>query len=503
MKNATKTFLLLTIVFLISVLFRLPNLNRPLSKHHEFCTALSLRIMQIWNEEGALKNHFCPNLNYANPSDKFIQNHSTGIQDSKGNYYYVSHPPFGYMLPYFLFKIFYLYPDVVPLQTFNLLFHFISAFLVYLIICMILKKNFQDSLVMPAFAGFLVYLFTPATLWFHSNVYMSDIFIQNFWVLSVFIFLKIIFENRITSLKWLACLWLVTFLMIFTSLVGIIYIFTFGLWCVYQQKNSKKYLGVIFTLFFSTISALILTAFLYSNINGIQNFLTELSGRFMTRGGYSSGGDFFITIFDGWMRIFFNYVTGYLPFLILTVVLFFLIYKDGAKLKLIDERQKNFLFITALPLLLFPFILLNYCGHDFAELNASLFFSGSIGCLYNKLHNRRKALKLMFAFSIMFSLVQYYGINRPGDKSWKGDEYVHYKNAGLFIHNNSEQEEVVTLHGEEIIEPQLIFYAHRNVRAVENIDDAKKFLQKTNRPKGIYFEIGNHDSINITRIKME
>jgi hypothetical protein len=59
-----RTFPLLFGIFLLSVVVRLPMLNRPLSKHHEFCTAISLRIMQIWYDNGIEKYGYNPVMTY-------------------------------------------------------------------------------------------------------------------------------------------------------------------------------------------------------------------------------------------------------------------------------------------------------------------------------------------------------------------------------------------------------------------------------------------------------
>ena len=111
------TFPVLLGIFLLSVGVRWPQLNRPLSKHHEFCTALSLRVMQIWYDNGIEKYNFNPVMTYNNPADKYINNNantSGEMMDKDSNYYYVSHPPFAYYFPYFIFKALHIRPDVLP-----------------------------------------------------------------------------------------------------------------------------------------------------------------------------------------------------------------------------------------------------------------------------------------------------------------------------------------------------------------------------------------------------
>ena len=95
-----------------------------MSKHHEFATATALRIIQIWYDNGIEKYNYNPVMNYNTPVDKFINNEANAsgkMLDADGNYYYVSHPPFAYYFPYYVFKAIHVRPDVLPLQIFNML----------------------------------------------------------------------------------------------------------------------------------------------------------------------------------------------------------------------------------------------------------------------------------------------------------------------------------------------------------------------------------------------
>ena len=82
----------LAVIFLVSVLVRLPMLGRPLSVHHEWLTSTSLRHIQIFYENGAAKYHFSPVLNYNLSGDKYIREGYVH-NDSIGNTYYLSFPP--------------------------------------------------------------------------------------------------------------------------------------------------------------------------------------------------------------------------------------------------------------------------------------------------------------------------------------------------------------------------------------------------------------------------
>ena len=140
MKQLKSPITLIFILWLCSVAIRIPQLNRPLSKHHEFITADALRIMEIWNQQGALHFHFNPIMSYAGAENKFINNQTTENYDAEGNSYYLSYPPFAYMLPYFLLGGWIQPPSVLSLQLFNMLLHLIECLLLYKICLLIAKK---------------------------------------------------------------------------------------------------------------------------------------------------------------------------------------------------------------------------------------------------------------------------------------------------------------------------------------------------------------------------
>ena len=64
------TLFLLFLAFGVSVLLRAPMLNRPLSGHHEFCTAFSLIILENWQRDGLLTHSGAPPLTSNAPGDR-------------------------------------------------------------------------------------------------------------------------------------------------------------------------------------------------------------------------------------------------------------------------------------------------------------------------------------------------------------------------------------------------------------------------------------------------
>lgn len=60
------SYCIICLLFILSIVVRLPNLNRPLGNHHEWLTSTVLKHQQIWYENGALKYKFLPIMTYNN-----------------------------------------------------------------------------------------------------------------------------------------------------------------------------------------------------------------------------------------------------------------------------------------------------------------------------------------------------------------------------------------------------------------------------------------------------
>jgi|GEM_PF-5248066 len=61
---------ILLILMIGSVLVRLPSLNRPISKHHEFNTAFFLIPMEMWQHDGILNHGMLPPYTYPGKANR-------------------------------------------------------------------------------------------------------------------------------------------------------------------------------------------------------------------------------------------------------------------------------------------------------------------------------------------------------------------------------------------------------------------------------------------------
>ncbi len=483
-------------IFLLSVAVRVPQLNRPLSKHHEFCTAISLRIMQIWYDNGIEKYNFNPVMTYNNDADKFINNHanqSGKMIDKEGNYYYVSHPPFAYYFPFFIFKLLHIRPDVLPIQIFNLFLHFISGLFVYFTVCLL---SFSRARALPyrsAIVAFTIYIFLPATMWFQGNVYMSDMAVHTLFVIGVYTALKMIIRQKFYSPKYIFFYLLILALMIYTSWLGIFFAFGVLVYSLLHVRSIRGFRVLIWGTIIVTLMMLRVVMYQYSQINGMGAYVQEMLSRYLLRGSVAETeqGLFHFMFSYLWYikTLLYNYLVNY-AVVYLLIGLFLWIAASRSKLKIVfSENGYRFIWLSITPVVLLHVFLLNYSLQDFTTLYASLFFSVLLGILYDKVKKSGaipiQKMRIGIAVVVLLMAIQYWIINFGGilflQTEWKD-----YRASGKVISDESHINEVVFITG-RIAEPQEVFYAGRNIRYANSTEDALKFLRQRRMKSGVIF----------------
>lgn len=480
---------------MISVAIRLPQLNRPLSKHHEFCTAVALRIISAMQENGIQEIKYKPISNFGRPQDKYINNYASAsgkIKDGKGNYYYTSHPPFAYYLPYALFSAIGIKADVLPLQIIHLLINLLSAFTIFLIIRTLFPNS--DSIHFSATIAFALYLFNPATLWFQSNVYMSDMLVQLPFIWAIWICVHILMEEH-ELLKPVLLLFIFCFIMVYTSWLGIFFCVSAVL-LIFRGKFLLS-LALLEILITALILGLGIAFIQYAKIAGLDNLKTELAHRFLDRSSFHGGLDFIMMQ----LTVIKNYVYNYASFYLMLIVGILWAKKNKVSLK-VGVVLKNILAISILPILLLHLFLANYSGHDFTVLYAAAPLSIFAAFLTEKIisFTNKKYVIGFISLILMLNVIQFYVINRPGKKALNGEAYNTFFTKGKSIRKNSSADEVLFAKGFKP-SPQTIWYAHKNIQTVSDENEAFIFLKSTGQNKGIIIEQKN-DTLAFKKINL-
>lgn len=505
------TILLLIGIFLVSVFIRVPNLNRPLSKHHEFVSAVSLRVMSIWEKDGAWKYRLNPVMSYPNEADKYINNwaSTTGeMIDKEGNYYYVSHPPFAYILPYAFFKLLHLKVSVLNLQIFHLLVNFVCGLFIYLIVCLLGEQKPFARIYWSGIVGYLVYLFSAGVLWFQSNTYMSDMLVHLFFVLSVYTMLKLLMRKKFFSPKYLVLYAIFLFLMIYTSWLGLFFAFSVFLYSFIKLRKEKVFIPLNLISLFVSIAALALFIYQYSLIAGLEPLKNQLIHRLGERGSLAENSGILSQLkhlaYLVWLMLK-GYITSYFPLFLLLIGFVYLTI-TRAKLRIVFTKNGyRFLWLSTLPVILLHIFLLNYSGHDFVSLYGSLFLSVLIAILYDKLKKAQTLTNYQLnggiSVLVVLSILSYLYINKPGEYSLKNDYYALSMDLGEQVKAEAKNDQVVFVMGKLSVDPQLIYYAERNILKITSEEEAFSFLNERNLNKGIIFYYEQASDKSFSRIE--
>lgn len=452
-------YLILIIIMLVSVLVRIPNLDRPLSKHHEFCTAVALRVLDVWHVEGIDHFNALPATNYAGAANKHINNYASAsgnMHDTEGNYYYISHPPLGYYMAWGFFKLTGQKPNVLGLQIFNILLHLACIGLIYATGLRLWVGRHQWALQATA-----VYALVPATLWFQSNTYMSDMAVQVFFVAAIYAFVRVVQNYK--SVYWQLLVGLLVGLATYTTWLGVFLAAVLTVRAIWSIDRFKPMLAsvVLFQLFF-----LSLIACQYSSIAGGEAYVSELLHRYAQRG---LGG--WMVPFKSLWKVLFNYGANFGFAMILAGLGAYVWFRQRTA----DPVWTDLLIVSLLPVVILHLVLPDYSGHDFTVLFGApaIALLAGLGVGY-RATNRRRAVRLTWAVGII-CVGQYFLVNLPGATSIKGDRYDVFEQAGLEIKALQKPDAPVLIKGLKP-SPEILWYARRNMQPVADEMEASSWM---------------------------
>lgn len=506
-------------LFCLSVLVRLQLMNRPLSFHHEWVISWDLRTLRIWDENGAAKYHFAPITTNNNDADRHIPDGGpvspvTKLHDARGDYYYVSYPPFAWLLPYFTFKLLHVRPDVLPMQIFNLALHLFCAYFVFRIIAMLTAEAYKERVNSAALLGASAFIFAPGMLWFFSNAYTQDLFALAPFILCVYVFLR--YKHcEVRGAVYLPLIFVTTFLAAYSDWPGLFLGFTLGLYCILHLRDSRMRKALV-AVVLGTAASLGLTVYQYSQIAGFDAFFRTSLDRFLFRSGVArfAGVSFSYSNPKSWISIAKHIAVGYLPVLIILFILVVLHFRPlRAHLNRgIIARNRGLapaFFLCAFPTVIYHMVFFSCTViHDFLILKTCALVSLLVGILYHKVATshakeasvraRFAALNLLVVALFALGVAQYTVQNHHHDK-----DVLYYKTLGETIARTAKKNEVIFMRGSEGLycpEPQLMWYAHRNIAWWDDEEKARALIRMNSAERGIIFDVNNPYDPKVLRV---
>lgn len=499
-------------LFAISIAIRYSNLKSPLTRQQEWQTGHVLTTLSVWEQNGIANHYFSPVWTFNNPADK-ITNSLGGIKDKQGYTYYVSYPPFSFILPYFVFKITGQDVSVGGIRIFSLLIHFICALLIFLIVYRFGQKNLLEDYFIPAYVAFCFYVFASGNLWFHSNFYFADSLVQVFVLGLIYVFQSIFQQPETKTTKNIFLLFTLAFLGSYTEWLALFVAFFILLFFVFKSFKNKIYIKYSLSVFAATILSLGLTVIQYSCVAGFSVLKNYSLLKFSSRSGFNEK-----TAIDGtsiynlqsYKAIYSNYLVNYNylgSFALLCGFAFLMLYFVNHKTKKVKFEFNPLLVISLLAFTVISHhvVFFNFTAiHDVSTLKITLPICLFVGYFFSLVfaYAGDVSKKITQAFSILFcatfifySSQEYQRLNSDAsDKHFQkltGEAVAKYANSDELVFTNVG------------ISPVLMWHAQRNFIQSTNTKKCAEILDSLKYSKGIFFRISTQNNnvlLKITKV---
>lgn len=463
-----RALLPLLAAFVVSVAVRWPLLDRPLSAHHEYCTAFTLIALTNWWEDGWAAHHGVPSGGFVREGGRLYPHDRFNSNERAVGLYYFSHPPLAYDIPYLLFRLLGRPPDAAGLQWMNIFFHMVTA----IVLCRIVHGATGEE--QAGMYAAVVYLLLPVTLWFHGNAYMSDMFVQVPWVVHLAFAMHVLAPDVRPSAGALAGYAFSLFLVLSTSWLGVFAAMAGVCVAVFRRWREGRPWPVIGITALALVAAAGCTALRFLQVIDGDALLRHYASRFAVRG---SLGAHPLPLLE---QVAVNYRIGLLPVILLLAILSVIVLVRERSVPRPPPRLRLFIALAGLPVLFDHLVLLQYAAHDFAALKAAPLLCGLAGWGLVRIVSAWRPIATVL--TSLAAVLYFYRTNPlPGHDAGR---YHIERDLGLFIAANADPDEVVFGSG-ITTEPQVAWYARRNVLGVAGEQAALEVLEDRGLERGV------------------
>ena len=490
-KSLHSSLCVVILLFILSIFIRLPNLNRPISKHYEFNSAVILINIISWRQAGGGDQfHYTPVMNFQNAGDKYISN-VLGF-DKNGNTIYLSFGPGWYVIPYFFYQLLHLPAIPIYLEILNLLFH-LATTIIFLYFLELLIPSSQPNKYFMVIAGCCFMIFSPGILWFMGNGYVNTGIMLPF-ILGVLILILPMFldSDRIRTGR-LLLLGILIMILVYIDWFILFFGFLSCLLAFSKFRQNKKYGWLIGVLLLSISSAVALIFFTFVSHVGRE----EVIRYWLIRSSERKLHLFESIIFKKIAYLLIYFLTSYLPLIVLLIAGYL---KNRSKSIFSEWSKMEILFFKLFggSLIFYNLFFFNWSAeHEFTILPWSLLLSFLTARYIGTFKNPKMARGLLVLFGIC-AVVQYYFINRPGSVSRDGTPYASFKNLGESL-KKIPKEYTICLKMEQ--NPMIEYYAGRNILRVYDSLSVKKALQEIGIKKAVWITQKDYQLMNIQIIQ--
>jgi hypothetical protein len=471
-----KAILLVAGFFLLGLLVRLPNLGRPVSKHHEFMSALILINAASWRQGGGGSHfNYVPVLNFQNAGDKYYTR--SEYVDRNGDRWYLSLGPGWYVLPYFMYEVFHLNTDVSYLRGLNLMIGLGSLCAFFLLMEQLFPGRYPTIIT----ASFL-FVFSPAGLWYTGNGYSHTaiqlpLLLWWFWLLLP----ALTAQERIRPLR-LAALFFLPFILVYLDWLILFMIGGAAAVMLFGQKKEKKSILPLLVSSAGVLMGLLLIFFQFASYGGAEGVLAYWKSRFLFRSIANQPQSFPEMLSH---LLFFHAMTSFLPLVLLLIA--GLVRAAVLKTRILFTReQRLFLLIYSTATVLYNLVFLEWSYEHEFSLVPWMPVLAILAAIFIEPLLRSPRTIIIGTVYLAITLSQYYFINRPGKISRDGMAYDRFRKSGELIRLVPPDYKIYS--SIEKPAPMIEYYAGRNITGVANYEEAEQDMEANGIRHGVWVD---------------
>ncbi len=398
---------MLFFIFILTVIIRVPQLIRPLSKHHELNTAAVLVCLQVWNEQGPAPSKAAP-VQYFPGKYNIFYDAKSSFKNLNNSGAYLSMGAGSYLLPWLVMKLFHLAPSSLSLRLWMLLLEVITVYLLYGLLLFI-KTQLFPAYKNFAFTGCLLFLTAPVVMWFMGNSYSHESMVMPFYLLMLRLAFAILVNDYRWNTKYFLWYGLCTTLAVYTDWLGLMAAAIIFIQAV-SFKNFKQRIPFLLTNLLAVFIPVIIVCWQYISLVGWKEYSGFIVAQLHRRSLPGTDVEFSIVDFTKY------FVTGYGALCIAALLGIILIRK---------KVNSNLVLLAAIPLLHYLVFRGFSNEHDYSVLKWSPFMIvaalAGLGRLSQKIGKESIAA---YSSSLITSVLLYHFINPPFAKSFNGEQYM-------------------------------------------------------------------------------
>jgi len=510
---------ILILIFAISIIIRKNQITSQIDCEEQ-TYILTLQTVEIWRNQGIVQSNFAPNWTYANEGDAFFPYYKR-LENKKGQNFYTSFPPLSFWTSYIVLMPFDIKHGKLVLQILNLILHFVSAVLIYLIICFLFHRK-PFPLFIQGLVGFTAYTFMPVLMYLHTDIFFPEMLGQCLWIAALFVSFKILnikwFYNNEDAhtlnnnkKKGFKLLFFFALIMLFIYTEWIAVFFVIGLsFILLKKRKDIYYKNLLISLLGLSALSLGLLLLQYSSINGFKSLIEAMGIRYLERSGffgetYSSMGVHLFSIES--LFVFFKNMHKALKGFGYFVLIICVLIPISRKMWHPNNRFffQTLFALSILPILLHFIVFFNANALHFllmARLGVPIaIFFGIVSTVFIVTPLRRVIFYPLFLTVCVFSGFFY------KTHLTKSINNTHLDKLAQIISTNTKTDEaviIITLSECSCPEKYLTYASKRNVIRANNIREVKEIMKRHNKPKAaVYIEEKHNETIIIEKQQID